>query len=43
MPAWVNQGVEEYRKRLTGDIRFEIIELPLPKRGSTNIDTLIQR
>lgn len=43
MPAWVNQGVDEYRKRLTGDIRFEIIELPLPKRGSTNIDTLIQR
>src|SRR5699024_12822145 len=43
MPAWVNQGVDEYSKRLTGDIRFEVIELPLPKRGSASIHTLIQK
>lgn len=43
MPAWVNQGVEEYSKRLTGDVRFEVVELPLPKRGSTSVHTLIKK
>jgi 23S rRNA (pseudouridine1915-N3)-methyltransferase len=32
MPAWVDQGVEEYRRRLAGDIRLEFEEIPLPKR-----------
>ena len=32
MPDWVDSGVEEYRRRLAGDIRFEIEEIPLPKR-----------
>mgnify|MGYP003637186133 CR=1 FL=1 len=33
MPAWVEDGVAEYRKRLPAEINFEIKELPLPKRG----------
>lgn len=33
MPAWVEEGVAEYRKRLPAEINFEIKELPLPKRG----------
>ncbi len=43
MPAWVDQGVREYCKRLVGDIRFEIIELPLPKRNGANVRTLIKK
>ncbi|MFT6552815.1 MAG: 23S rRNA (pseudouridine1915-N3)-methyltransferase, partial [Zhongshania marina] len=30
MPAWVEEGVAEYRKRLPAEINFEIKELPLP-------------
>ncbi|WP_373090019.1 23S rRNA (pseudouridine(1915)-N(3))-methyltransferase RlmH [Zhongshania sp.] len=33
MPAWVEEGVAEYRKRLPAEIQFDIKELPLPKRG----------
>lgn len=43
MPAWVNEGVKEYQKRLAGDIRLDIIELPLPKRGSADINALIKK
>lgn len=43
MPAWVNEGVREYQKRLAGDVRLEIVELPLPKRGNTGIDVLIKK
>jgi 23S rRNA (pseudouridine1915-N3)-methyltransferase len=32
MPDWVERGVEEYRRRLAGDIRLDIEEIPLPKR-----------
>ena len=35
MPAWVEEGVAEYRKRLPAEIRFEITELPLAKRGKS--------
>ncbi|HLR16610.1 MAG TPA: 23S rRNA (pseudouridine(1915)-N(3))-methyltransferase RlmH [Alcanivoracaceae bacterium] len=43
MPAWVNDGVKAYQKRLAGDIRLDIVELPLPKRGSASIDVLIKK
>jgi len=43
MPPWVNEGVHEYQKRLAGDVRLEIIELPLPKRGSTDAAVLIKK
>ena len=36
MPAWVEQGVAEYRKRLPPEIQYQIIELPLAKRGKTS-------
>ncbi|QEA40312.1 23S rRNA (pseudouridine(1915)-N(3))-methyltransferase RlmH [Pistricoccus aurantiacus] len=33
MPAWVEQGVEEYRKRLPRDFSLEIHEIALGSRG----------
>lgn len=38
MPAWVEAGVTEYSRRLAGDIRLEIEEIGLPRRGS-HVDT----
>ncbi|AJD49142.1 ribosomal RNA large subunit methyltransferase H [Isoalcanivorax pacificus W11-5] len=38
MPGWVEAGTSEYVRRLSGDIRLEIEEISLPKRGS-NADT----
>lgn len=33
MPAWVEQGVTEYTKRLPPEIKLAIREIPLGKRG----------
>lgn len=33
MPAWVDQGVAEYSKRLPREIRLQWRELPLARRG----------
>ncbi|TDX30423.1 23S rRNA (pseudouridine1915-N3)-methyltransferase [Modicisalibacter xianhensis] len=33
MPAWVEQGVEEYRKRLPRDFALEIVEIAPGARG----------
>ncbi len=33
MPAWVEQGVQAYSKRLPAEINFEIKEIPLGRRG----------
>lgn len=33
MPGWVEQGVKEYSKRLPPEIKFEIKEIALGKRG----------
>lgn len=33
MPAWVEAGVEEYRKRLPPELSLNIREIPLGKRG----------
>ena len=33
MPAWVDAGVAEYAKRLSGDVRFQVDAIALPKRG----------
>lgn len=35
MPAWVNDAVDEYTKRLPRDFLFEIIGLPMSKRSKT--------
>lgn len=40
MPDWVEAGVAEYAKRLSGDIRFAVDAAPLPKHGSA---PLVQR
>ncbi len=33
MPAWVEEGVQEYAKRLPRDFSVEFVELPLGPRG----------
>lgn len=33
MPAWVEEGVAEYRKRLPAEFSFDIQEIPLARRG----------
>jgi 23S rRNA (pseudouridine1915-N3)-methyltransferase len=33
MPAWVQQGYEEYARRFTRDMPLELIEIPAGKRG----------
>lgn len=33
MPAWVADGYAEYEKRLSRDLRLELIEIPLGNRG----------
>lgn len=41
MPKWVNEGYQEYAKRLSGSsVQLELVELPIAKRGkSGSIDT----
>ena len=34
LPAWVNEGCEEYASRLRGDYRLELKEIQLGHRGS---------
>ncbi len=33
MPAWVNQGVAEYGKRMPRELKLEWREIPLARRG----------
>jgi|TARA_B100000959_G_scaffold287402_1_gene371784 23S rRNA (pseudouridine1915-N3)-methyltransferase len=43
MPAWVQEGVEEYQKRLSRDLGLNIIQVPLSKRSkSQSIDQSIK-
>jgi len=34
MPEWVQQGYNEYAKRLTQDYRLELVEIPLGQRSA---------
>lgn len=43
MPGWINEGFEEYRKRLAGDIRLELEEVPLPRRKNDETAALRDR
>jgi len=44
MPDWVEQGFSEYRKRLPGEMRLELEEIPLPKRGrNADPTTLVEQ
>jgi 23S rRNA (pseudouridine1915-N3)-methyltransferase len=36
MPAWVNEGVQEYSKRLPSEFSFNCIEVPLGKRSKNS-------
>ena len=33
MPDWINTGFDDYAKRLTDDVRLEVVEIPAGKRG----------
>lgn len=33
MPAWIEEGYEEYHRRLGQDVKLELIEIPLGKRS----------
>ncbi|EMR13036.1 50S m3Psi1915 methyltransferase [Methylophaga lonarensis MPL] len=35
MPRWVNEGVEEYSRRLPRDIPLQLSEIPAARRGKT--------
>ena len=35
MPRWVQEGVDEYSKRIVGDLGFSLLELPMAKRLKT--------
>lgn len=35
MPSWVQQGYDEYAKRLPGELKPKLIELPLAHRGKS--------
>lgn len=44
MPDWVEQGFSEYRKRLPSEMRLELEEIPLPKRGrNADSATLVEQ
>lgn len=43
MPAWVDSGVAEYGKRLCGDIRLAVEEIPLPRRQGEPVAALMER
>lgn len=34
LPSWINEGYNDYAKRLTQDYKLELIEIPLGQRGS---------
>lgn len=35
MPGWVNEGVEEYARRIQNELGFSLVEVPLAKRSKT--------
>ena len=32
MPAWVQEGIDEYQKRMQADLHFALVEIPMAKR-----------
>lgn len=41
MPNWVNEGYQEYAKRITGDCQLSLVELPMQKRAKqSNVEQL---
>lgn len=44
MPAWVDQAVKEYAKRLQDGISLTIVEIPLLRRGkSTDLSRILEK
>lgn len=43
MPGWVQQGFSEYVKRLSGDCRIRLIEIPAGRRGKNADVARLQR
>ncbi len=43
MPGWVQQGFSEYVKRLSGDCRIRLIEIPAGRRGKSADVARLQR
>jgi 23S rRNA (pseudouridine1915-N3)-methyltransferase len=43
MPDWVEAGVDEYGKRLGGDIQFHVDAIPLPKRGNMPVSQRLRQ
>ena len=44
MPAWVQQGIAEYSKRMKGELDFSLHEIPMAKRSkNSNIQQCIQK
>lgn len=41
MPNWVSVGYDEYARRLAGDVRLELEEISMPKRGKRDIGACI--
>ncbi len=44
MPSWVNDGYDEYSRRMPAEFSLELIEVPLGQRGkNADIDRIIKR
>ena len=43
MPAWVDQGVTEYARRMPREVSVEWLEAPLAKRGNGSADSYRRR
>jgi 23S rRNA (pseudouridine1915-N3)-methyltransferase len=44
MPAWVQEGIAEYQKRLVGELDFSLVEIPMAKRTkNSSIDQCVQK
>ncbi|MGV6850902.1 MAG: 23S rRNA (pseudouridine(1915)-N(3))-methyltransferase RlmH [bacterium] len=42
MPKWVDQGYQEYARRLTGQVKLKLNEIPMPTRHKgSSVDKLI--
>ena len=41
MPDWVDTGFNEYARRLAGDVRLELEEISMPKRGKGDVRSCI--
>lgn len=44
MPDWVEQGVQEYARRIKHELGFSVQEIPLPKRSkTTTVEQCVQK